>query len=1308
MKTTLFFVCLFLVQFNSIAQNGIPYIRNYTPNEYKGHRQNWAIAQDNNGLIYVANGKGLLQFDGEDWSLSMVSNKGHIRSLALYKDIPYVGANNDLGIFQENNNSHKFRSFLEKIPFDLHSFGRVHSTVVFRDAIYFQSGKFIFRIDQNEEVKIWEFKTNPIRRIFIINNKLFALQPEIGLLEYKNGEFQVSNITEHFKDVISNFIIDLPQGWLFKKDNILMVFTGSEIIPFQNEAQEDFKIYGIDKCIKLKNNTLLFNTRSEGGVIILNSEGKLIRKFNKKSGLQNDNILNMFEDRQGSIWLASQSGISRIDIGSNLSFYTESSGLRGTVQDIEFFNGKMYVATSDDVMVLEKDGFENVNIKNTYIWDITKINQQLIISSSDGIFALKNDGKILTIDNEKLYSKSIPLTEHKASIVAVHDDGIIQAFWNGQSWIKQEYSKNIAGSVRDVIQLKSGELWLKTRSNGIFLLSYQTYENGKINFSKALLKQYSNSEGVPSGENNIYKINDVLVLRSEQDSIYTFSLSDDAFKKTNKFSKNFDTTDYLVPKTNEHNGTTWFGTHKYNQPYLVKISETSTKYESTYFPLSNVIKSYNDPYSNEIFLAHGNYVYFAGMRGICEYNIVGKKMEQMPLKVLLTKISTKDSIISRNKNLDIKLPYNKSNISFTFTAPQFKNAENKRYTFQLKGQEEAWSAPSTENSISYNNLKPGYYTFKVKAINDYWFIGPETKVSFIIEKPWYWNTASITLYVLALLGITFLYVQWRTKQLKSRNLELSQAVDKAVEETKRQAKKIQELYEVKNRFFANISHELRTPLTLILGPSEELTQEADLSPRLKNNASFIANNAKRLLKLINQLLDLSKLEEGSMKLKASQDNIVSTISTITGAFQSLAKSKGIELFFETDNKEHFVFFENDKIELIINNLLSNALKFSNAGDVVNIRAYRKNSNFYVEVNDTGIGINPDQLPYIFDRFYQVDNKYSRSYEGTGIGLSLTKELVELHGGTIEVESQPDIGTSFKVKLPFGKTHLNRHQIVKFSSTIQKSNLNDSNPLIEISQDATSQTDKNLVLVVEDNIEMRSYIKTTIQENNFVLEAENGVKGLELAKESVPDIIISDVMMPKMDGIEMCKLLKETPITSHIPIILLTAKASEEDKIEGLSLNADAYLVKPFNKLELVVRIQNLIANRKLLQKRFATTTLISPKEISVNSLEEVFLEKIVDTIETHIENESFGVSELADSVSLSRSQLHRKLLSLTNQTPSFFIRKYRLERAKQLLEKGAGRVSDIAYSVGFSSPSYFTKCFTETFGISPKDVEKRQ
>jgi DNA-binding response OmpR family regulator/two-component sensor histidine kinase len=485
-------------------------------------------------------------------------------------------------------------------------------------------------------------------------------------------------------------------------------------------------------------------------------------------------------------------------------------------------------------------------------------------------------------------------------------------------------------------------------------------------------------------------------------------------------------------------------------------------------------------------------------------------------------------------------------------------------------------------------------------------------------------------------------------------------------------------------------------------------------------------NAQRLLRLINQLLDLSKLEAGGMKLQASKQNIVSFVKGIARSFESSAGKRDITLAVEVDAEEIEMYFDRDKLEKVLVNLLSNAFKFTPEGGrvVVSLRRDVQSSTslstrlnvltdwLVMTVVDTGIGIPKDQLDRVFDRFYQVDASQKREQEGSGIGLALTKELIELHCGSIHVTSEEGRGTTFTVRLPLGREHLKDDEVVFENRKGEAFELSDlplshspALPLLPIVGDdkqspaAASEQPAPLVLIIEDNADVRAYIKSYLVPAYRIEEAKDGMDGIEKAINLIPDLIISDVMMPKMNGYEVCGRLKLNEKTSHIPIILLTAKAGQESKIEGLETGADDYLTKPFDASELLVRMRNLIELRRKLRAKFSVGHVLKPGEIAVTSIDDQFLQKAMAVVEKRIGDENFSVDEFAREVGMSRSQLHRKLTALTNQAPSDFIRYMRLHRAKELLEKNVGTVSEIAFAVGFTSVAYFSKCFKEQFGV---------
>lgn len=539
------------------------------------------------------------------------------------------------------------------------------------------------------------------------------------------------------------------------------------------------------------------------------------------------------------------------------------------------------------------------------------------------------------------------------------------------------------------------------------------------------------------------------------------------------------------------------------------------------------------------------------------------------------------------------------------------------------------------------------------------------------------RNAIIAFAMLALLLAGLLYNQYRLKQNAN--------------------KKLRELDRLKSNFFANISHEFRTPLTLIQGPIEQLEQNPDERLSMEN-IKMIRRNASRVLKLVNQLLDLSKIDEGNLKLQPTEGDVYKCLRAATSSFNSHAAQRHIDYRVQIPSAVLWVSFDRDKLEKIAYNLLSNAFKFSEDGSVISFEVSYDEQNLEIQVSDTGKGIPQEELPFIFDRFYQVDSSATRDQEGSGIGLSLSRDLVELMDGTITVRSDVGKETLFTVQLPLQAIKTGAEEIVatKPHITRQKAKVEPYELL---------QTDKRLlprILLVEDNNDMRHFIKETLLHAYKVSEATNGTMGLKDAIVNPPDLVITDLMMPKMDGIELCKKLKTDINTSHVPVIMLTAKAGIQNKLEGLETGADDYLTKPFNARELLVRTKNLIAQRQKLRELFSDQeVLLDPKKITVNSIDQNFLEQLLALFEDKFSEGNFGVVEMQEALAMSKSQLHRKLKALTNEAPGELLRNFRLKRAAQLLSQKADTVTQIAYSVGFNDLSYFTKCFKELYGVVP-------
>jgi DNA-binding response OmpR family regulator len=508
---------------------------------------------------------------------------------------------------------------------------------------------------------------------------------------------------------------------------------------------------------------------------------------------------------------------------------------------------------------------------------------------------------------------------------------------------------------------------------------------------------------------------------------------------------------------------------------------------------------------------------------------------------------------------------------------------------------------------------------------------------------------------------------------------------------------------------------------LILGLNEQLHEFIHEPTLLRQKQGLIAENAQKLHALVSQLLDFARLESGVMRLQVSGGDVVAFLRRTVMSFESWAERKEIVLEFTSDTDSAEGFFDNDRLEKIVNNLISNALKFTPEGGTVSVRVTQcrmenaevriRNSGredrpegVRISVSDTGPGIAPEHLSHIFDRFYRVDETHTT--EGTGIGLALTRELVELHHGTIKVESMPGKGSVFTVELPTERTAFPEEEIVETPPHREKI---DSAPVgVSAEKPAGIPTSepadgKPIVLIVEDNSDLRRYIREYLQNEYVVNEAPNGKAGFDRAIEIVPDIVISDVMMPEMDGMELCRALKQDVRTSHVPVVLLTARAGTESKIEGLETGADDYVTKPFEARELLARVRNLIEQRRELRKKFSAGAVLRPGEVAVTSLDNALLKKAMAYVEQRIGEETLSVDDLARELSVSRATLNRKLQAITNLSPADFIRYLRLQRARELLEKNAGTVAEIAYQVGFVSPSHFSAAFRERFGIPPSE-----
>ena len=691
----------------------------------------------------------------------------------------------------------------------------------------------------------------------------------------------------------------------------------------------------------------------------------------------------------------------------------------------------------------------------------------------------------------------------------------------------------------------------------------------------------------------------------------------------------------------------------------------------------------------------------------------------------------KDTIVRKiptTKAFSIELPAFNKYLHLELTLSDFENRQYHRYQYRIKGLNRDWIDIGHQNEITISSLPKGDYTLEIKGAtqHSHWsdvYSIPLVVEAFFYETLWFYALCSFLLG-----GAIF----WWIRRLASEKIRLETEVQRRtqqIEEDKniieQQAKELQSLDRLKSRFFANITHEFRTPLTIIQGFTKE-TKERTNSKSLRSNLQIIQQNSEQLLHLVNQILDLSKLEFGELKAHYQQANVIPLLKYAHACFMPLAKRKNIQLIWKGNEEGIIMDFDKDKLLKIVFNLLSNAVKFTpKDGQVImevstinesNTSPSKSSSSLFIKVKDTGIGIKAEEVYEIFNRFYQVDNTSTRKQEGTGLGLAYTKELVKLLNGTIEVESQIDKGTCFVIQLPIRREALIKNQADQTLDAPMPTSLTTADSQVAATDTLILQEEqKPLVLIVEDNPQIFAYLKLCLKEGYQLVHSENGALGIQKAIELIPDLIISDVMMPEKDGFEVCDTLKRDERTSHIPIILLTALTSVEYRISGLKKGADAYLGKPFDKEELLAQLETLLKLRQKLQEYYQQNQLLDHSTIPVEKnlkdwihTENDFLLKLQSIIDREIGNVDLNADIISKKLFMSRSQFYRKLKALTNQSVAIYVRTYRLYKAKQLLLENDQPIYQIAYATGFKKAKYFSRLFSQEFGQNPSDFRKKQ
>jgi signal transduction histidine kinase/DNA-binding response OmpR family regulator len=1296
----------------------------------------------------MANQGGLMEYDGVDWREIRVTNKT-VRSLTMdEKGTIYVGGINEIGYLEsDSKGTLQYVSILGHVEKKYRSFSNVwqaHSTT---EGIYFRTTKYLLLWNaRHKKFRVWESDTR-FRAAFICNGKYFIQEEKVGLMQIKNNSFQLLPGGDRFAFDKLHLLLQYDNKRLILGSRLkgLFIYDGKESLPFHTQADDYLKIKELYHGIRLSCGYFALATR-HGGLVIIDSNGTIKDIFHKTSGLPNESVKYVYEDSQNNLWLCLDEGIAKIEYASPISIYDDNcSGLAGNVLSVirHGVQHDIYAGTTRGLYFLESSlpfpglgKFHLVPNMAANCWCVLSAGSSLLAATNDGIFLLKIQGKkhikqmIINTRSYVLHHSNID----NERIWVGTNQGLVSLHFNSKNaqWKKEHDFPNITEEIRTIIEDKHGNLWLGTLAEGVLKVDFQG--NGAI--VHPVVKTHNTSHGLPSGEVHVFMAAGHVMFATGK-GIFRFDEKNKIFCPDNTLGDEFAGGKkgkgiFRIGEDKKKN--IWFHSGGRNIQAIPQPDGTFVINSKPFLriPIAQVNDIYPDPFYDD------DVIWFASVDGLIRYDTKVKKDYDLAFHTLIRQVWINGELFfdGYKNNNSVKevypiIPFKDRNLRLHFAAPFFEAETQTQFQCYLEGYDDDWTTWSQETWKDYTNLDSGSYTFRVRAKNVYGTTGSEGIFRFKVLPPWYKTWWAFMLYAIAAVLMVFLVVKWRSWKLIREKQQLEQIILARTKEIKNknlqlleQSKKLEELDKIKSHFFANISHEFRTPLTLITGPLEQmLTSPREDEGEQKKKMRLMLRNSRRLLSLINQLLDLSRFDSGKMKLQASRQNIVPFLKGIVESFDSLAVQNELHLEFYSEAEDITLYFDAEKLEKSVCNLLVNAIKFTPpAGKItvtLNVKKDIPPGFLEISVGDTGIGIPLAQLEHIFDRFYQARGLKEHAHKGSGIGLALTKELVSLHHGEISVNSREGKGSEFTIRLPLGDAHLEPEEIARHPGKPAKSELPEEDTdlyMIEKQEEEANQIDtntidqttdekpaqeKNIILVVEDSADVRSYIRSAIEPDYQMIEAKDGQEGIEKALDVIPDLIISDIMMPGVDGYELCRVLKNDVKTSHIPLILLTARAAEDDIIAGLETGADDYITKPFNTRILCARIKNLIDLRRQWQQKMQRQMTLRPAEIPVSSVDETFLKDLQKLIEKNLSDELFSVEQLGKELYLSRTTLYRKVLALTGEPPREFIKSYRLKRGAQLLEANFGNVTEVSVEVGFSSTAYFTKCFKEKFHQLP-------
>ncbi|MCB0570936.1 MAG: helix-turn-helix domain-containing protein [Phaeodactylibacter sp.] len=1121
-----------------------------------------------------------------------------------------------------------------------------------------------------------------------------------GIMVWDGADFSVYSETEGLGHNVIRTLAEGPDGkiWIGTQGNGVNVWDGKG---FWHYTKTEGVNHNVVTCSLVDSGGNIWLGTWGGGINIWDAEG--FAHISEEEGLGSNDIRSIMESHQGQLWVGTNgSGISILEDNSIAQLFGPGSPDNNVTTALqESRDGRVWAGTwGEGIRVWDGSGYIQYKKEK----GLSSNTISCLMESQDGQVWAGTWGEGINVwdgTGFTLYNTSNGLADNIITTLLEARDGKVWAgmakgvsVWDGRTFTNFTESEGLKGEfVWSLLEDDQGHIWIGTNDGGINVwdgagfIHYTTEEGLRDNNISSMcqdkkgniwvgthkglhrlsppdadgsrkLRIFLNTDGLAG-----ISIGKMLVDRKERLWMYTT-------RGVNRIDLNT-----LAPDT--------------SRPVLA-IRELQAFFD------------FNDWRKVEKAIHNGEDIPAGG--------------QQFSLKGI-----SFDSVQSfTNLPINPVFPHNINQLSLSWQAIQWRAPHQLQYSYLLEGQDHFWSPLVRENKVTFRDLRPGRYTFKARAVggNNQW--SETATYSFIIRPPWWWTNLAKALYLA--LGATALLGIYRY-QLSKKLAE-------------QEARQLKELDEVKSRFFTNISHEFRTPLTIISGMATQV--KTNPGQWLEKGMELIQRNSNQLLALINQILDLRKLESGALKVNLVRGNIIAYLHYIADSFVPMAQSKGIRIHFLATLTEMEMDYDPDKMLQILSNLLSNAIKYTPGPGDIYVQVDRHGDQLNIQVKDTGQGIPPEALPFIFDQFYQVPSQPPPKGEefrrfsppsgelggaGSGVGLALVKELVKLLNGAIEAASVPGAGTTFTLNFPITRKADAQSSIVepapqgdrrpaaataKVASPVQEwtdFKKDFSEPGADGSPE--NQAEKPTLLIVEDNADVLLYLSACLGKDYQLLMAGNGQEGIDMAIEQVPGLIVSDVMMPVKDGFELCDTLKNDERTSHIPIVLLTARADFESKITGLRRGADAYLPKPFEQEELLVRLEQLLILRKKLQERYRSLAAAGqPSSSEAPEMEDIFIQKLRQEVMAHIAEEDFGIVHLQRALGISRTQLHNKIKALTGQSTTEFIRLIRLNKARELLQTTGLNVSEVGYEVGISNPAYFSRIYAEAFGETPRQARK--